>query len=150
MDDVIYEASLPNEHQGHLSSPDREDKDKHSASSSSENEKDRKSADVEMALVEQAEDGEEDVAGTSRTINTDDPFPIDPHSPVEERQFTLRAVLVGCGLGAVIAASNVYLGLKVRPVYSLPCSPRLDSANTTRRAGLLEHPSLAPSLASLF
>ncbi|KAF8432214.1 OPT oligopeptide transporter protein-domain-containing protein [Boletus edulis BED1] len=68
-------------------------------------------ADVEVALVDQAEN-DEGLTGASRTINTDDPFPIDPHSPVEERQFTLRAVLVGCALGAVIAASNVYLGLK--------------------------------------
>ncbi|KAF8552612.1 OPT superfamily oligopeptide transporter [Imleria badia] len=66
------------------------------------------SADVEVASVEQAEDDE----FSPHTINTDDPFPIDPHSPVEERQFTLRAVLVGCALGAIIAASNVYLGLK--------------------------------------
>ncbi|RPD53002.1 OPT oligopeptide transporter [Lentinus tigrinus ALCF2SS1-7] len=36
---------------------------------------------------------------------------MDPDAP-EEQQFTFRAVLVGCGLGAVISASNVYLGLK--------------------------------------
>ncbi|TFK88386.1 OPT oligopeptide transporter [Polyporus arcularius HHB13444] len=36
---------------------------------------------------------------------------MDPDSP-EEQQFTFRAVIVGCGLGAVISASNVYLGLK--------------------------------------
>ncbi|KAH0839377.1 OPT oligopeptide transporter protein-domain-containing protein [Lanmaoa asiatica] len=112
MDEVIYEASLPNERQGHLPSLDRKDKDKYSATESSENEKEKMSADVEVASVEQAEDEGDESTSTSRTINTDDPFPIDPHSPVEERQFTLRAVLVGCGLGAVIAASNVYLGLK--------------------------------------
>ncbi|KAG9309763.1 OPT oligopeptide transporter protein-domain-containing protein [Chiua virens] len=96
MDAVIYE--------------DRKDNEKYSASSS-ENEKGRVSADVEVASVEQPEDEDEANASAS-TINTDDPFPIDPHAPVEERQFTLRAVLVGCALGAVIAASNIYLGLK--------------------------------------
>lgn len=66
-----------------------------------------------MASVAQAEGDE--FNGASPTINTDDRFPIDPHLPVEERQFTLRAVLVACALGAVIVASNVYLGLKVCP-----------------------------------
>ncbi|KIJ08156.1 hypothetical protein PAXINDRAFT_164509 [Paxillus involutus ATCC 200175] len=75
-------------------------------SSSSENEK--TGVDVDIASIEQQDDN----IPISRTINTDDPFPIDPDAPVEERQFTLRAVIVGCGLGAVIAASNVYLGLK--------------------------------------
>ncbi|KAI0324759.1 OPT oligopeptide transporter [Cubamyces sp. BRFM 1775] len=44
-------------------------------------------------------------------LGTDDPFPEDPDAP-EEKQFTFRAALVGCALGAVISASNVYLGLK--------------------------------------
>lgn len=114
MDEAICEVGLSNERQGHLSSLDGKDKVEHSASSSSENEKERMSADVEVALAERAEDESD----TSRTINTDDPFPIDPHSPVEERQFTLRAVLVGCSLGAIIAASNVYLGLKAGPLYA--------------------------------
>ncbi|KAG1838579.1 OPT oligopeptide transporter protein-domain-containing protein [Suillus subalutaceus] len=47
-----------------------------------------------------------------QSINTDDPFPEDPDAPVEDQQLTVRAVLVGCMLGAVIAASNIYLGLK--------------------------------------
>jgi hypothetical protein len=46
-------------------------------------------------------------------INTDDPFPESPDAPVEEQQLTVRAVLVGCILGGIIAASNIYLGLKV-------------------------------------
>ncbi|KAH7915483.1 OPT oligopeptide transporter protein-domain-containing protein [Hygrophoropsis aurantiaca] len=50
--------------------------------------------------------------GNLGNLNTDDPFPIDPDAPIEEQQLTARALLVGCGLGAVIAASNVYLGLK--------------------------------------
>jgi uncharacterized oligopeptide transporter (OPT) family protein len=47
-----------------------------------------------------------------QSMNTDDPFPVDPNSPVEDQQLTVRAVLVGCILGAIIAASNIYLGLK--------------------------------------
>ncbi|KAF8119828.1 hypothetical protein EV363DRAFT_255842 [Boletus edulis] len=109
-DEVIYEAGVPSGREGHLPLYSHE-KEKYSASSSSENEKAKMGADVEVALVDQAEN-DEGLTGASRTINTDDPFPIDPHSPVEERQFTLRAVLVGCALGAIIAASNVYLGLK--------------------------------------
>lgn len=42
----------------------------------------------------------------------EDPFPIAPGEEEEIQQFTVRAVLVGCLLGAVISASNVYLGLK--------------------------------------
>ncbi|KAF8841630.1 OPT superfamily oligopeptide transporter [Paxillus ammoniavirescens] len=80
-------------------------REKHSSFSSENGKTD---VNVDITSVEQQDD---DIP-ISRTINTDDPFPIDPDAPVEERQFTLRAVLVGCGLGAVIAASNVYLGLK--------------------------------------
>ncbi|KAF5356770.1 hypothetical protein D9756_006705 [Leucocoprinus leucothites] len=40
------------------------------------------------------------------------PFPIDPNEPEEEYQLTVRAVFVGCCLGAVVGASNIYLGLK--------------------------------------
>lgn len=51
-------------------------------------------------------------------INTDDPFPESPDAPVEDRQLTVRAVVVGCILGGVVAASNIYLGLKVSCSYS--------------------------------
>ncbi|KAG1733721.1 hypothetical protein EDB19DRAFT_1830851 [Suillus lakei] len=47
-----------------------------------------------------------------QSINTDDPFPEVPDAPVEHQQLTVRAVLVGCILGGIIAASNIYLGLK--------------------------------------
>ncbi|KAI0816054.1 OPT oligopeptide transporter [Trametes gibbosa] len=53
----------------------------------------------------------DDEDGTLQDLGTDDPFPVDPDAP-EEHQFTFRAVFVGCALGAVISASNVYLGLK--------------------------------------
>lgn len=123
MDGAIHETGLPDERQGHLSLRDRK-----STSSSSANEKERKSADIEMVFVDQPEDEGEELTGASRTINTDDPFPIDPDAPVEERQFTLRAVLVGCGLGAIISASNIYLGLKVR--FLVVFIPRPDVVNT--------------------
>jgi hypothetical protein len=48
-----------------------------------------------------------------QSINTDDPFPESPDAPIEDQQLTVRAVLVGCILGGIIAASNIYLGLKV-------------------------------------
>jgi len=111
MDEVSCEAGLPSEREGHLPSHSHVKEEYFSASSSSENEKTKIGADVEVALVDQAEN-DEGLTGGSHTINTDDPFPMDPHLSVEERQFTLRAVLVGYALGAVIAASNVYLGLK--------------------------------------
>ncbi|KAF9567161.1 OPT oligopeptide transporter [Agrocybe pediades] len=40
------------------------------------------------------------------------PFPIDPDEEEETHQLTFRAVFVGCCLGAVVGASNIYLGLK--------------------------------------
>ncbi|KIJ61696.1 hypothetical protein HYDPIDRAFT_31028 [Hydnomerulius pinastri MD-312] len=100
-DGVIYESGLPSSRD----LPSLDMKEKYSSSSS---EDEKTGVAVDIVSVEQQDDSN----SGSRTINTDDPFPIDPDAPVEERQFTLRAVLVGCGLGAVIAASNVYLGLK--------------------------------------
>ncbi|PIA92693.1 putative oligopeptide transporter [Cercospora beticola] len=40
------------------------------------------------------------------------PFPDLPNQPNEPAQFTVRALLVGCVLGAVVSASNMYLCLK--------------------------------------
>lgn len=85
-----------------------------------------------MDSVEAIDDDEEDHA----LLGTDDPFvrnssfsvayslspqpstpylrlqPEDPDAIPEPQQLTVRAVFVGCCLGGVIAASNVYLGLK--------------------------------------
>jgi hypothetical protein len=68
-------------------------------------------------------------------LNIFEPFPVDPSAPVEEQQFTARAVITGCCLGerrcsiyrpiahtclgGLIAASNMYLGLKTGYV----CAP---------------------------
>jgi len=46
------------------------------------------------------------------TPNVVDPFPIDPDVPEETHQLTFRAIFVGCVLGAIVGASNIYLGLK--------------------------------------
>lgn len=75
----------------------------------SEKEDEKTNAHVDIVSVEQQDSN----LPAPHAINTDDPFPIDPDAPVEENQFTVRAAIVGCALGAVIAASNVYLGLKV-------------------------------------
>ena len=43
-----------------------------------------------------------------------DPLPEDPDAPFESvrDQITFRAIFVGCAIGAVVQASNLYLGLK--------------------------------------
>ncbi|KAF9228186.1 hypothetical protein BS17DRAFT_773220 [Gyrodon lividus] len=65
---------------------------------------------LENKTTQMTEDHTEDV--DEQFINTDGPFPEVPGTPVEE-QLTVRAALLGCILGAVIAASNIYLGLKI-------------------------------------
>ena len=39
------------------------------------------------------------------------PFPEEHHLPEEENVLTIRAVFIGCLLGGLVNASNVYLGL---------------------------------------
>lgn len=60
----------------------------------------------ELIHVTSREDEEEPI------LSHEEQFPIDPNAEEETHQFTVRAVFVGCCLGGVIAASNVYLGLK--------------------------------------
>ena len=38
------------------------------------------------------------------------PFPAEPHLPEEKNVLSFRAVFIGCLLGALVNASNVYLG----------------------------------------
>lgn len=38
------------------------------------------------------------------------PLPVDPTIPVEENILTVRAIVVGCILGGLVNASNLYLG----------------------------------------
>jgi len=44
------------------------------------------------------------------------PFPIDPNEPEEENQLTIRAVLVGCALGAVGASPFRHSKLDLTPI----------------------------------
>ncbi|KAI0474896.1 OPT superfamily oligopeptide transporter [Xylariaceae sp. FL0804] len=64
----------------------------------------------ELFNVRRADSGDDDDG--ILMLSHEEPFPVDPDAPVEVQQFTVRAVLVGSILGGVIAASNVYLGLK--------------------------------------
>ncbi|KAG8679543.1 hypothetical protein FRC09_018903, partial [Ceratobasidium sp. 395] len=50
--------------------------------------------------------------GQLAIVNDGSPFPIDPNSPVETSQLTVRAVAIGSLLGLIVGASNIYLGLK--------------------------------------
>ncbi|KAF8921979.1 OPT oligopeptide transporter protein-domain-containing protein [Mucidula mucida] len=45
-------------------------------------------------------------------LDSSKPFPVDPYEPEETHQLTVRALIVGCVLGAIVGASNIYLGLK--------------------------------------
>ncbi|KAG8943628.1 hypothetical protein FRC03_002414 [Tulasnella sp. 419] len=64
----------------------------------------------DMSRVKSHATYDEDEAMLHYTVG--DPFPVDPHAPVEEHQLTLRALIVGSALGAVVGSSNIYLGLK--------------------------------------
>ncbi|TFK73351.1 oligopeptide transporter, partial [Pluteus cervinus] len=55
---------------------------------------------------------EEDLVGGYDDHDVSRPFPILPGEEEETHQLTFRAVFVGCCLGAVVGASNIYLGLK--------------------------------------
>ncbi|KAG0694195.1 OPT oligopeptide transporter protein-domain-containing protein [Suillus ampliporus] len=79
----------------------------HSVSSHSDKEKSAITTDI-ISVSGDSEGKLEPV----RFINTDEPFLESPDAPVEEQQLTVRAVLVGCILGGIIAASNIYIGLK--------------------------------------
>ncbi|QRV76781.1 OPT oligopeptide transporter protein [Ceratobasidium sp. AG-Ba] len=56
-------------------------------------------------------DHDHDMFGDDK-LDPHEPFPIDPMYEEEEYQLTLRALVVGWVLGAVVGASNIYLGLK--------------------------------------
>ncbi|KAG6888288.1 hypothetical protein C0995_009402 [Termitomyces sp. Mi166 len=55
---------------------------------------------------------DEMVEVTFEETDVSHPFPVDPNEIEETHQLTFRAVFVGCVLGAVVGASNIYLGLK--------------------------------------
>ena len=55
--------------------------------------------------------------GSTISISNDEPFPEDPDGEIETQQFTVRAVLVGCLLGGLIAASKYFTLLTVHEWY---------------------------------
>lgn len=59
-------------------------------------------------------DGEKNPIDEDETEILDNRFPFPPLKgvPEEEQQLTVRALVVGILLGAVVSASNIYLGLK--------------------------------------
>ncbi|KAH6917934.1 OPT oligopeptide transporter protein-domain-containing protein [Coprinopsis sp. MPI-PUGE-AT-0042] len=59
-----------------------------------------------------SEEGSVEQEESFEGYDTSHPFPIDPEDIEETHQLTVRAVFVGCCLGAVVGASNIYLGLK--------------------------------------
>ncbi|KAI0674813.1 OPT oligopeptide transporter [Trametes maxima] len=65
------------------------------------------SSDEKVARVEVAEEEYE-----MEKPDISKPFPRDPGEMIETHQLTIRAIVVGCALGAVVGASNIYLGLK--------------------------------------
>ena len=56
----------------------------------------------QIRITDHEEDAEED----EPILTHEEQFPIDPSIPDEPYQFTVRAVVVGCILGGVIAASK--------------------------------------------
>ncbi len=56
---------------------------------------------VEKTDATSEDDEEEDLYKT---------LPMDPSIPYEENPLTLRAVVIGCVLGSLVCASNLYLG----------------------------------------
>lgn len=85
--------------------PQDQDPITYAQSLSSHSEKEKCAFTADIASVS---GGSEGIEPHVRSINTDDPFPESPDAPVEEQQLTVRAVLVGCILGGIIAASNIY------------------------------------------
>ena len=47
---------------------------------------------------------------TTQEVDPFVPFPVEDGQPTEESILTFRAIIVGCCLGALVNASNVYLG----------------------------------------
>lgn len=84
---------------------DLEKNDTHSAYGTSKSEANDRSTEVEKGEVFGA-DAHRHTNNNLDLDPYDDQLPIDEHAPIETQQFTVRAVLVGCILGAVIAASK--------------------------------------------
>ena len=75
---------------------------------SQERDTDKKTYSVDVNDNEHDHDSEDPHA----ILDNKFPFPKLHGLPEEGSQITLRALLIGCCLGAVVSASNIYLGLK--------------------------------------
>ncbi|KAI9814903.1 MAG: hypothetical protein M1832_005631 [Thelocarpon impressellum] len=64
--------------------------------------------------IADAQEGEEDEAETDPFV----PFPIDPGIPHEEHILRVRSIVLGLICGALVNASNIYLGLKTGWTFS--------------------------------
>jgi hypothetical protein len=66
-------------------------------------------------------------AGTETEVEEEEdlyrPLAMDPAIPYEENPLTIRAVVVGCVLGSLVCASNLYLGkFQVSTTVASPCA----------------------------
>ncbi|KAG1732693.1 OPT oligopeptide transporter protein-domain-containing protein [Suillus paluster] len=95
-----------------MTTVDPQDQDRVAYVQSVSSHSDKEKSAITTDIVSVSGDSEGKLEPHVQFINTDDPFPESPDAPVEEQQLTIRAVLVGCILGGIIAASNIYLGLK--------------------------------------
>lgn len=68
--------------------------------------------DEKAGFTDIASSDEEKPSNVWQPQNAAYPFPLEPDEVEETHQLTLRALLVGSCLGAVVGASNIYLGLK--------------------------------------
>lgn len=73
---------------------------------------------AESAPYDEKVDIKDEVDSVDDSLESDPfvPFPVDPNAPEEpyDRILTIRALAVGCILGALVNASNVYLGTAIR------------------------------------
>ncbi|KAH8828831.1 oligopeptide transporter [Flagelloscypha sp. PMI_526] len=79
---------------------------------SSVSEKEKVVDSTEKAVPKHHDDDSDSLDSMFDDHDVTKPFPIDPEAPEEEQQLTVRAIVVGVVLGAVVGASNIYLGLK--------------------------------------
>ena len=127
-------------------------------------EKDNRSYSNELSSVE--EKGEvthvDNVEENAVLLSHEEQFPIDPDEEVETQQFTFRAILVGCILGGVIAASKFVVSRSphihlpednLRPTHvdilAEDANLFIASISASRQDGLLVPHFLAPFLAML-
>ncbi|KAH9219269.1 OPT oligopeptide transporter protein-domain-containing protein [Leptodontidium sp. 2 PMI_412] len=73
---------------------------------------DKKTYSVDVNDNEIDSDRDRELEDMHAVLDNKFPFPKLHGIPDQEQQITFRAILLGCCLGAVVSASNIYLGLK--------------------------------------